>query len=359
MSFINAIIPFVGILVFLIVVHELGHFITAKLAGVKVLEAGLGYPPKAWGKKIGETEYTINWLPLGGFVRLLGEEDPSDPRSLAAKPAWVRLTVLFAGSAMNFMLPIVLFAIAFTVPQEVNTGGVTINTIAPDSPADEAGLEPEDVILTVAGRDIENIDDLSRAIQVNRGEDIDFRVLRPSTGEVREETVFARWHIPEGQGPTGISIRQYPFTRTRAEPPWESIPHAWQYTLDTLMLAEKQFEGWFRGADSPEFSGPVGIADATGEVVEEAGWIPPLRVRRAPVDQSRHPQHPASAHARRRSDGLRHPRGPSRRKAHPAREGGPGPPRRLRPDDGRGRRHQLLRYPAAHQWRFIVPLALY
>lgn len=270
---IQAIVPFVSILIALIVIHELGHFITAKLAGVKVLEAGIGYPPKAWGKKFGETEYTINWLPLGGFVRLLGEEDPSDPRSLAAKPAWVRLIVLFAGSGMNFILPVLLFAIAFTIPQEISTGGVTINEVAPASPAEEAGLEAEDVILTVAGRDIENLDELSRAIQVNRGEDINFAVFRPSTGETLDKEIFARWDLPENQGPTGISIRQYPFTRTRAEPPWESIPHGFAYTLDSLQLAFKQFEGWFRGADSPELAGPVGIADATGEVVEEAGWI--------------------------------------------------------------------------------------
>ncbi|MEX2237347.1 MAG: M50 family metallopeptidase [Dehalococcoidia bacterium] len=273
MSVLQSVVPFVGILVFLIVVHELGHFITAKLAGVKVLEAGIGYPPKAWGRKWGETEYTINWLPLGGFVRLLGEEDPTDPRSLAAKPRWVRLIVLFAGSGMNFLLPIILFAIAFTVPQEISTGGVTINTVAPDSPAEEAGLEPEDIIITVAGREIENIDDLSRAIQVNRGSDVDFKVLRPSTGETIETEVASRWKLPENQGPTGISIRQYPFTRTRSEPPWESVPHAVGYTLDTLRLAEKQFEGWFRGASSPELSGPVGIAGATGEVVEQAGWV--------------------------------------------------------------------------------------
>ena len=76
-----------GILVVLVVIHELGHFVTAKLFGVKVLEFGIGYPPRVFGIKRGETEYTINLLPLGGFVRLLGEEDPSDPRSLAAQPA--------------------------------------------------------------------------------------------------------------------------------------------------------------------------------------------------------------------------------------------------------------------------------
>jgi regulator of sigma E protease len=273
MSVIESVVPFVVILVALILIHEFGHFFTAKMAGVKVLEFGIGYPPKAWGKQIGETEYTINWLPLGGFVRMLGEEDPSDPRSLAAKPAWVRLVVLASGSVMNLLLPIFLFALAFTIPQEINTGGVTISDVSPNSPAQAAGLEDEDVILTVAGREIENLDDLSRAIQVNRGEDIEFRVLRPGTGEIVEATVFARWQLPENQGPTGISIRQYPFTRVRSEPPWESIPHAWGYTVDSLRLAAKQVEGWIRGADSPQLAGPAGIAQATGEVVDEAGYI--------------------------------------------------------------------------------------
>ncbi|HZP26225.1 MAG TPA: site-2 protease family protein, partial [Dehalococcoidia bacterium] len=108
----DAILPFFGIMIVLVVVHEFGHYITAKLAGVKVLEAGLGYPPRAWGFYWRGTLYSINWLPLGGFVRLLGEEDPSDPQSLAAKPRPVRLMVMAAGSFMNFALPIVLFAIA-------------------------------------------------------------------------------------------------------------------------------------------------------------------------------------------------------------------------------------------------------
>src|SRR3990167_9538745 len=106
----HSILPFLAMLVVLIVVHELGHFVTAKLAGVKVLEFGFGYPPRLWGIKRGETEYTINALPLGGFVRLLGEEDPGDPRSLAAKPRWIRLVVLGSGSVMNLFLAILLFS---------------------------------------------------------------------------------------------------------------------------------------------------------------------------------------------------------------------------------------------------------
>ncbi len=132
MTILQAIIPFIAILVVLIVIHELGHYITAKLFGVKVLEAGIGYPPRAWGFTWRGTIYSINWLPLGGFVRLLGEEDPSDPHSLAAKPRWQRLIVLAAGSGMNFLLPILLFAIAFMIPRQVAVGPTIIDMVEPD-----------------------------------------------------------------------------------------------------------------------------------------------------------------------------------------------------------------------------------
>src|SRR5438552_2426339 len=95
MTVLYSVLPFLGMLVALIVAHELGHYFTAKLFRVKVLEAGLGYPPRIWRFEWRGTIYSINWLPLGGFVRLLGEEDPSDPESLAAQPAWKRLIVLF------------------------------------------------------------------------------------------------------------------------------------------------------------------------------------------------------------------------------------------------------------------------
>src|SRR3712207_6608056 len=133
MGFFQAVIPFFIILVVLVVVHELGHFFTAKWFGVKVLEFGIGYPPKIWGKRFGETEYTINALPLGGFVRLLGEEDPTDPRSLAAQQRWKRIVVMAAGSFMNVLLPVLLFAISYMIPQEVSTGAALVGSVAPDS----------------------------------------------------------------------------------------------------------------------------------------------------------------------------------------------------------------------------------
>src|SRR3990172_1323680 len=170
------ILPFVAMIVVLIVVHELGHFVTAKLAGVKVLEFGLGYPQKLFGIKRGETEYTFNALPLGGFVRLLGEEDPSDPRSLAAKPRWVRLVVLASGAGMNVVLAIFLFSLALMIPREVDDSRALIGDVVPDSPAESAGLQPGDIIFAVDGTDVQSVGELSYQIRLHLGEWVTIRI---------------------------------------------------------------------------------------------------------------------------------------------------------------------------------------
>src|SRR5450759_1843290 len=119
MSVIIGIITFLIILIVLVVAHELGHFVTAKSRGVKVIEFGVGFPPRIWGIQHGETLYSINAMPLGGFVKLAGEEDPRVERSLASKGYGTRILVLAAGSTMNILLPIVLFSIAFMIPHDM------------------------------------------------------------------------------------------------------------------------------------------------------------------------------------------------------------------------------------------------
>src|ERR1035437_3393711 len=128
MSVIITIITFVIMLIILVVAHEFGHFITAKSRGVQVLEFGVGFPPRIWGIRRGETLYSINALPLGGFVKLAGEEDPKVPRSLASKGYGTRILVLAAGSTMNILLPIVLFSIAFMIPHDMVSYPVTIDS---------------------------------------------------------------------------------------------------------------------------------------------------------------------------------------------------------------------------------------
>jgi len=268
---------FVLILVGLVVAHEFAHFITAKLFGVYVMEFGIGFPPRIWGKRFGETEYTVNWLPIGGFVRLMGEEDPTDPRSLASRPRWQRFIVLASGSVMNLVLPILLFAIAFTWPHEESVGRAIISEVAPGSPAAEAGLQPRDIIYEVGGRDAKNSIDAGRLIRINMGHETDIQVKRGN--EFVTVQVTPRWTPPAGQGPTGIRIApQYGFTETVSQPPWESIPNGVRTTLDTMILARNEFISWFKGGSSPEVAGPVAIAQTTGEVAREGGVSPLLEL---------------------------------------------------------------------------------
>lgn len=290
---INYLLPFFGILVALIVIHELGHYFTAKMFGIKVLEAGLGFPPRIWGFHWRETLYSINWIPLGGFVRLLGEEDPTDRQSLAAQSAWKRIIVLAAGSFMNILLPIVLFAAVFMIPRDVQRGPAVIDLVEQGSPAAAAGLQPGDVILKIDGEEIKNSTEAGRMIRLNMGRTLTFTVQRESFGggtEIVEADANARWAPPADQGPTGIQIhnqiggsavcqgegRPDQCFETEKYSLWEAVPKGWTATWESLVLARNQVIAMFKGGSGPGVAGPVGIAQATGEVVEEAGWKPLL-----------------------------------------------------------------------------------
>jgi regulator of sigma E protease len=370
-------LPFIGILLGILVVHEAGHYVTAKLFGVKVLEAGVGLPPRLWGFRWHDTDYTINALPIGAFVRMLGEEDPSDPQSLAAQPKWKRTIIIGAGAFMNLVLAIVLFSAGLMIPHTVSAGGAHIAAVAPGSPAEQAGLKPGDQIAKIDGRTASNTADASYLIHLHQGSTIDFTVLRknPGTGDLNTITapVYARWDPPAytdecgvkvAQGPTGITIgavNTLPVTTTAAErakleaqsekdfatyknqmasdaPSWcyagtafgfssltaaqcadrldeqgqadaealkarlfptlqnpcvvwqapqlseavtkltweaphEAFPHGLRLSFESLILARNQIWSFVRGFGGSPFSGPVGIAQVTGEVVKQAGWL--------------------------------------------------------------------------------------
>jgi len=280
-----AILTFVGILIGLVVVHEVGHFVAAKLTGVRVLEAGVGYPPRIWGKEFRGTTYSINLIPLGGFCRMLGEEDPGHPDSLAAKPAWKRLIVLSAGSGMNFALPFLLFTISFMIPRDVPVGLTQIAQVIDGSPAQEAGLKEGDVIFAINGHEVRNVQELGTQIRLNLGETVTMKIR--SGTEFKEVRVYARWAAPsyidaEGnktrQGPTGIIIRPlYPgMTESESFALWKAFPKSIETTFQVLTLARNEVLSWFKGGAAPEVAGPVGMAQVTGEVVKEGGYRPLL-----------------------------------------------------------------------------------
>ena len=261
------IIAFLAVFGLLVVIHELGHFITAKLSGVKVLEFGIGFPPRLVHFRRGETTYTLNAIPLGGFVKMTGEEDPTHPRSLAGKPIPIRALVISAGALMNAILPVILFAIVFMVPKDAVVGDVTVTSVAEDSPAAVAGLQPGDVIKRVSGRRVENFGELQFRLRLRTGSDA--TIITERDGQLLSQDVVPRWRPPEGQGATGIAVElANPREVTRSKPLFSAVWSGTRRSVDTLVLVKNEITAWFIGGSSPQLAGPVGIAQLTGEVAD-------------------------------------------------------------------------------------------
>ena len=202
----DTVLIFVAIILVLVVAHELGHFTVAKLSGINVLEFGVGLPPRLFAFEFGGTVYSVNLLPIGGFVRMLGEEDPTHPTSFASKGALTRLAVLAAGPAVNAVLPIALLTFALMVPHSVPVTDIVVLDVIDGSPAAEAGVQPGDFIREADGRALDNSADLVGAVHRRLGADISWVVERAGA-LVELRLAEVRIDPPEGQGATGILLR--------------------------------------------------------------------------------------------------------------------------------------------------------
>ncbi|MBN1148710.1 MAG: site-2 protease family protein [Anaerolineales bacterium] len=186
----------------LIFIHELGHFIAARLMNIEVEEFGIGFPPRL--VKLFEykgTEYTLNWIPLGGFVRPKGENDPSIEGGLAAANPWARLVVLFAGPFMN-LVAAVLLAVVFIFHEGEQTP--LIDYVEPGSPAAEIGLLKGDLFLEVDGQPIYSVTKLQNVVGDNLGQPIDVIVKRGE--EIIIVNLTPRPNPPPEQGAMGVGL---------------------------------------------------------------------------------------------------------------------------------------------------------
>ena len=268
-------------LISLTVIHELGHFLTARKFGIKVEEFGIGYPPRIFGKKIGETIYSLNLLPFGAFVKIYGQEQKIDsPESFSVKPFWQKSLVILGGVVSfwivaAFLLTIVMIiGVPSLVEDEENKNltdpKVQIALIVPDSPAELSGLKIGDTIreveISASSGEKENIKidkvkQVQDLIDDSRGEEIVLVIQRGK--EIARVSLEPRISPPEDEGPMGVALARTALKKY----PWYLAPV--KGVSATFQLTGLAVNGWamlfsslFRGQGIPSFvevRGPVGI----------------------------------------------------------------------------------------------------
>ncbi len=294
MDTLTTIVVFIAILVVLVLVHEVGHYFAAKRAGITVEEFGIGFPPRIGSVTWHGTRYSLNWIPLGGFVRMLGEDGDVELKRLREqgmteaeidealkgafnrKPIPIRILVLLAGVVMNFILAAALFAIAFSMPIPVGEGPLTVTDIQADSPAEDA-LEVGDVIVGADGRTFDLSADLTDYIASRGGESVELQVERD--GALIDVTVMPRVvsdaDRSRGVGPVGFGyeperVVEHP---SAVEGPLDAVGRG----VDTAWTLAIQIPGGLADAvggliglndEAPDARGPIGIAQETGRVLE-------------------------------------------------------------------------------------------
>ena len=205
MTVIYTVIQFVVFLGLLLFFHEFGHFIVSRLFKIEVEEFGFGLPPRIKRLFVWKgTEFTLNWIPFGAFVRPKGENDPDVPGGLSSASPWVRLAVLLAGPGMNILIGLLIFAFSFMAVGRPNASIVKINLVAPNTPAQQVGLQAGDVIVQVNQTKIDSMEKLQQVVKDNIGQEISMTYNRNKQDTTVQVT--PRVNPPEGQGALGIQL---------------------------------------------------------------------------------------------------------------------------------------------------------
>lgn len=292
------IVIFILVLGVLIFVHELGHFLTARRNGVKAEEFGFGFPPRMFGVVFDDftkkfrlvkgnedvesphTVYSLNWIPLGGFVRIKGEDRdaPLEPDSFAGKSVWVRFKILVAGVVMNFLLAWVLFAVVLMLgfPEQINpedraqyeSTQVQILQVQPGTPAETIGLLAGDVLKKLDTTPVKNLSVVTDYIAAHKGKEIAVTIERGGKVLVLKGT--PRTDAPAGEGALGISfsetaIVEYGFL----EAVWKGLEQTYLKTVEIFTVLGTMLASLFTGAKtSVDIAGPVGIVYLTKQMSE-------------------------------------------------------------------------------------------
>lgn len=265
----------------MIFVHELGHFLIAKKKGIKVEEFGFGYPPRLLGKKIGETTYSFNLIPMGGFVRVWGMEEKvkTEPeRAFYYQSKKSQGLVLIAGVVMNFILALLVFGAVYGikgVPEKMNQ--VKIIEVMENSPAREAGIVKETTIVSVLSQEkevkVKTNEDFIEIVSQLAGEEI---ILKTDQG--KEFRVVPRENPPEGEGALGVIITDSELIRHSLEKRiplgiWYGLKEGIFWGSSIVKGTVKMIADIFKGRVPADVAGPIGIYKASSDIFEESGLL--------------------------------------------------------------------------------------
>ncbi|MCR4305837.1 MAG: site-2 protease family protein [Candidatus Daviesbacteria bacterium] len=287
-----SIVIFIVTLLVLVLIHEFGHFIMAKRFGIKVEEFGFGIPPRLWGKKIGETIYSLNWLPFGGFVRLLGEDEESSSkggkskvpvkgsRDFRAKPVGQRIIVVVAGVTMNLVLAWILFYTViisqnFKIIYPTLEPAVYIAKLEQNFPAQKAGLKVGERLISIDDKEVKDIEEARKLIRAKGEQPLSLKLSDSDGNNLRTLEVTPK-KSPKGDALIGVVFSPIPFREysTPAEKIFSGITYSWDLTKLTFVglgsVFKELFSGNF-GQVSKSIAGPVGLAVVTNEILS-SGW---------------------------------------------------------------------------------------
>jgi regulator of sigma E protease len=268
-------IIFVIALSVLVLVHEWGHLMAAKMTGVKVEEFGLGLPPRIIGKKIKGTIYSLNWLPIGGFCKLYGEDgDGKGGEAFNHKKPWQKLIIVLGGVVMNLVLAIVIFSVVYTIlgiPQE--TDKVKIVEVSQNSPAEKAGLKVGDWIVKIGDKGITQADQLTTEVAKYKGKKVALVVGK----DKKIVEVEVRDNPPVGEGSMGVAISNTEMEKV----PWYRVDKGVVAGFKEAfywgkIIAEGVFQmigGLFMGHVPKDVSGPIGMYEATSSINKNQGLL--------------------------------------------------------------------------------------
>lgn len=285
-------IVFILMLSVLILIHELGHFLSARLFKMRVEEFGIGLPPRMKGLFVRKgTLFSLNWLPMGGFVKLYGEdmeseEQAASPEAFFNKPMWQRATVLLAGVFMNFVLGVVVFGIVYSylgIPTQ--TDKVLIVDIAKGSPADEAGIALDSQVkkLVYNGEEVafSGVDGFVEKVGELKGKQVDL-LLVDKSGQEKNVSLVPRINPPAGEGSLGVSLSstemvKYPLWQMPFRGVKVGLVEAWGWGKEIAGNLWTVVVNLVTGKGLPkDVSGPVGIYEVSKEVYK-VGWVAVLQ----------------------------------------------------------------------------------